>query len=276
MSACASIMLTFMALGQTGDTASTDAVRPQTSINFSFDALLAQPPSSWLDEPERYTSVLGFGTQSQRQIALETRLRWEGDHEHPINLEMLSAERSLYESTGVRVGRSTALLDGGIDANASALGEDTMAGYLQESGEFDLYDISLAMRALGNNELALNFISGFRAIRAHVGQTTRSTDADGNTYDTLHKRRGVVAVPVIGTGFEWHPTRAFSLEGSATTHAVDSSGTFLDLSAEARIQFTHNVDFVTGFQYVRSVMEVRDIEAELADGGLFARLQIRF
>ncbi|MBX3321590.1 MAG: hypothetical protein KF757_01230 [Phycisphaeraceae bacterium] len=278
MSAIVFMLLSVSLLGQPGEDAASQSEQP--AIAFTFDPLIDLSESGWMDLPPPFDPNLDggeFGTRGTVHLnPVSRRLRWDGQLIGPVNIELLAAERDLYEFSGVRVGRAMFLADGGFSDDTNTFGDESLYSILRDTGEFDLYDISLEMYTLGNDELALKMISGFRAIRAHVGQTTTSTDSGGNTISTYNKRRGMVAVPVVGAGVEWNPAPRFSLEGSAVSHAIDNQGTYLDLTAEAKIQFTHNIDFITGYQFVRSVMEVRDIEAELADNGLFARLQIRF
>lgn len=254
-----------------------DAGRTETSLQFSFDALLSQPATTWIDPPQLIDPTLGTSRGGGLATLLfTTGWSWSDDADAQVSLDFLVSEQSLYESTGVRVGRSTVLLDGGIEGQNEALSEDPLAGYLSESGEFDLYDISLRIDTLGNDEFGVHLLTGFRAIRAHVGTTSTSIDGSGNEVSTLRKRRGMVAIPVVGAGFQWNPRDEFTIGASASTHVVGDAATYVDLAAEATIRFTHNIGFVAGYQWLHSVMDVRDIEAELSDAGVFARLQIQF
>jgi hypothetical protein len=189
---------------------------------------------------------------------------------------LLAEDGSLFERSGLTVGRSTALRDGGIDGARSSLGGEQLAGYAEPGGEFDLYDISMRVGSIGTRRMGVEFITGFRAVEARVGRShSERTDA-GDMQTTLDLARGVVTIPIIGTGVHWQPSERVRLSGSASTHTMHDSATFYDLTAEAEIQLRPNVGFVAGYQYVRSAMEVRAVPAELDEEGLYARIQIRF
>lgn len=181
----------------------------------------------------------------------------------------------LLRSLGIRVGRSTALRDGGIDGEEGSVRSESLAGYAEPNGEYDLYEISMSVGQLGDEELGLSMLMGFRAIRADVGKVSVSQDRAGNTTTTYRQGQGVVAVPVVGAGVHWLLTDDVRFRGSAATHTI-SDATFFDLRAEAEIRLRYNVGLTAGYEFVHSALEVRRVRAELSEAGLFARLQIKF
>lgn len=183
--------------------------------------------------------------------------------------------RDVLGELGLKVSRDTALRDGGIGGEQGPSGSETLAGYAEPNGEFELYDISMRIGELRRKEVGLSLLAGFRAIRAEVGQVSVSQDRLGNTTTTYRDERGVVAVPVVGTGVFWNPNDQVQLRGGVSTHTI-SDATFFDLRAEAEIKLRYNVGLTAGYEYVHSVLEVRSVEARLDEAGLFARIQIKF
>lgn len=251
--------------------ASAQPERSESDLKLSFQTLLDRPAPvrpmvQWDQEPPEESGVLrmelpAFGGAGELDVREDAR--------------MFDERPDLLRSLGLHVERSTALRDGGIDSSRGALEADPLAGYAEPHGEFDLYDISMNVGQFGDRDLGLSLLTGFRAIRAEVGQVSVSQDRAGNTTTTYHEGQGVVAVPVIGTGVHWSPTDEIRLRGNASTHTI-SNATFFDLRAEAEIRLAYNVGLTAGYEYVRSAMEVRNVEAELSEAGLFARLQIKF
>lgn len=171
----------------------------------------------------------------------------------------------------LEVGRRTSLRDGGVDEAVTELGDETLAGYVESDGEFDLYDLALGWRAVPG-PVSFELLGGVKAIRADVGTVTQ--DGDGGT--TLQEAQGFVAVPVVGGSLRLALDERLSLVTSATTHALSDGATYLDATVEAALDFTANIGLTAGYQYVRSTLRVRDVDAELDQSGLFARLTIRF
>lgn len=198
-----------------------------------------------------------------------------GQADRRADADLFEQSASLLEQLGLSVGRTTALRDGGIDGTSASIRRDALAGFAEQSGEFDLYDISIPVGTLGSRELGLTFLTGFRAIRADVSRVSVSRDRSGNTITTLREGMGVVAVPVVGTGVHWNPNDALQITGGASTHTI-SDATYFDLRAQAEIRLRHNVGLTAGYEFVHSAMQVRDVDAELTEAGLFARIQIKF
>lgn len=246
----------------------------ETEVSLSFEDMLEltatvwypptvteSDPSAAIDQPLASVLLLGAGSIERADIRQDAALFDRPD--------------DLLHSLGISVGRSTALRDGGIDSSNGSISSHPLAGYAEPNGEFDLYDISMNVGQLGDEALGLSLLTGFRAIRADVGKVSVSQDRAGNTTTTYREGQGIVAVPVVGAGMHWLPTDAVEFRGSATTHTI-SDATFFDLRAEAEIRLRYNVRFTTGYEFVHSAMEVRNVEAELSEAGLFARLQIKF
>lgn len=243
----------------------------EAELKLSFQQLL--------DRPAPIRSVLLWDKEPIDQSgSMQMELSafgWAGELDVEEDARLFDERPDLLRSLGLHVERSTALRDGGIDSARGTLEADPLAGYAEPNGEFDLYDISMNVGQFGDRELGLSLLTGFRAIRADVGQVSVSQDRAGNTTTTYREGQGLVAVPVIGTGVHWSPTDQIRLRGNASTHTI-SNATFFDLRAEAEIRLAYNVGLTAGYEYVRSAMEVRNVDAELSEAGLFARLQIKF
>jgi len=249
------------------------------SVGLSFDALFTPTQSDWRHSKPLSDAVLVVES-SEEDSGLVVGYVWTDDQLAVSDLDQwLDENGSVLEGLGLSVGRSTALRDGGIDGASQSIAGPTgasLAGYSEAHGEFDLYDISMRIGSLGTKRMGIDFITGFRAVQARVGYTHSERTAAGDIQTTLDLARGVVAIPIVGTGIHWQPTESVRFSGSAATHTMSDSATFYDLSAEAEFKIRPNVGFVAGYQYVRSAMEVRNVPAELDQAGLFARIQIKF
>lgn len=256
-----------------GPAASPDAVA------LSFDALYQPTQSNWREAKPVGDAVL-VAASSDEETGLVVGYVWTDDQLAASDLDQwFEQNASVLEGLGLSVGRSTALRDGGIDGAAQSIAGQpgaALAGYAEASGEFDLYDISMKIGSLGTKRVGIEFITGFRAVQARVGRSHSERNEAGDMQTTLDVARGVVTIPIIGTGIHWQPNESVRFSGSAATHTMSDSATFYDLSAEAEFQIRPNVGFVAGYQYVRSAMDVRNVPAELDEAGLFARIQIKF
>ncbi len=245
-------------------------------LGLSFDGLFEPTQESWRVSVSADSPVLVSRTVEDDSGQLLGFL-WVKDELASTDLDQwLDEHVSILDQLGLSVGRSTSLRDGGIDGSWSSLGADTLAGYTERNGEFDLFDIDMRIGSLGSDRVGIDFVTGLRAVRARVGHTRSTRDASGTMRTTLDLGRGVVAIPIVGTGVHWQPNDSFRLSGAATTHTLSDQATYYDFSAEAEIRIMSNVGLIAGYQYVRSVMEVRNVPAELNEGGLFARIQINF
>jgi hypothetical protein len=192
-----------------------------------------------------------------------------------------SGDRGLADlGPGVRLsfGRPTTLRDGGIDGDRAQLddSDDRLWSFANASGEFDLYDMSLEWEAWKPGALAVSLIGGVRAIQADVGRVRESRGADGSLSTTLDQARGVVAVPVFGAGIRYDASDALSFNARASTHAGGDGEAFVGFTAETSLRLSPNIGLHAGYQSIRSVLEVRSVDAELSEEGVFARLTIEF
>ncbi len=256
-----------------------DAIVPMAQVGdpvtLSFDALYEPTQPNWRVSLADDAPVLIDSAKIADQYFIG--FLWIDDALAASDLDLWLVENSsVIDQLGLVVGRSTALRDGGIDGIGSSLGEEGIAGYAEGSGEFDLYDISVSVGSLGTERMGVDLITGLRAVKANVGHAHREQSANGATHTTLDVGRGVVAIPIVGTGLHWQPRDHVRLTGTASTHTISEQATFYDLTAEAEIKLRPNVGLVAGYQYVRSVMEVRNVPAELNEGGVFARIRIQF
>lgn len=246
-------------------------------VTLSFDSLYTPSQPHWRETVTIDMPVLIPSGDRVADANLVIGFMWVDDALASKDLDLwLTENASMIDDLGLIVGRSTVLRDGGIDGVSSTLGEEHLAGYAETSGEFDLYNISLLIGSLGSDRLGVDLITGLRAVQARVGHSFEESDTTGTMHTTLDIGRGVVAIPILGTGVYWQANELLRFSGSASTHTISQQATFYDLSAEAELRLRPNVGLVAGYQFVRSVMEVRNVPAELNEEGLFARIQIRF
>lgn len=265
------LSLCFVVAPSVGD----DGARDEP-LGLSFDGLYEPTQENWRVSVPTHSPVLVTRAVEDDSGQLLGFL-WVRDELASTDLDQwLDEHVSILDQLGLSVGRSTALRDGGIDGAWASMGADTLAGYTERNGEFNLYDIEVQVGSLGSERAGIDFVTGLRAVQARVGHTHNTRDASGVIRPTLDLGRGVVAIPIVGTGVHWQPNDTFRFSGAATTHTISEQATYYDFSAEAEIRIMSNVGLVAGYQYVRSVMEVRNVPAELNEGGLFARVQIKF
>lgn len=179
------------------------------------------------------------------------------------------------------VGRSTVLLDGGIGETGGAIADEVTrrerhAGYGHAAAEFDLYDLSLQWPAVSRGPMTLSLIGGLRAISAQAGQRVDERVAPGQTATSYDESRGLVTVPIVGTGVRVDLAEGLYLSGAAATHTIADGATLLDFTAQTGYELSPNVSVFAGYQLIRSSVDVGPIDAELDQEGLFARVRIRF
>lgn len=179
------------------------------------------------------------------------------------------------------VGRSTVLLDGGIGETGGAIADEATrrerhAGYGHAAAEFDLYDLSLQWPAVSRGPMTFSLIGGLRAISAQAGQRVDERVAPGQVVTSYDESRGLVTVPIVGTGVRVDLAEGLYLSGAAATHTIADGATLLDFTAQTGYEFSPNVAFFAGYQLIRSSVDVGPINAELDQEGLFARVRIRF
>ncbi len=253
-----------------------DTETPVGQLGLSFDGLYEPTQADWREGSIADTPVL-ISQTVEDDSGMVIGFLWTSDQLASTDLDLWLTEHvSILDQLGLTVGRSTALRDGGIDGAAGSLGTDTLAGYSERNGEFDLFDIEMRVGSLGTRRAGIDLITGLRAVRARVGNRRTGLDSTGTIRTTLDLGRGVVVIPIVGTGVHWQPSDSLRFSGAATTHTISEQATYYDLSAEAELRIMPNVGLVAGYQYVRSVMEVRNVPAELNEAGLFARIEINF
>jgi len=222
---------------------------------------------SWISqrfEIPQFNPSLRRLTQSDDPTFVET---WATHHSSKRGM-------ALNESLRFKVGRTTDLSDGNIAGSNGALNGDNdhVASITQSEGEYDIYDLSLQWDAFEAGDFSLSLMSGIKAIESNIAKRVR--DASGNTsIDSEHR---VTALPMIGSGVSWQITDDFSIRGSALTHPIESGDTLIDFNAATDLRIARNVDFVAGYRIIRSSFGVGNVDTELTQEGLFARLQISF
>ncbi len=192
-----------------------------------------------------------------------------------ISLTSPSDGLTLGSSIRFDVGRSTALRDGGIAGSHGTVltdsPDDQLPSIAQSEGEYDLYDLTLSWEAVSTGPFQLNLISGVKAIDGNINKRVTT-----NGVTTLQDARRVAALPIIGTGIQWHINDRFSISGSAQTHPINGSGSIVDINAMTAYSITDSMDLSIGYSMIRSTFDIGAVGTELSQEGLFARLQIRF
>lgn len=198
--------------------------------------------------------------------------------DRPLALEHADADDP---DVSLNVGRSTVLVDGGIGDTGTALPDEEVRrerqhSYAQGDAEFDLYDLSLEWPAVSSGPMTLSLIGGLRAISAQAGQRVDQQVSPGQIASTYDESRGLITVPIVGTGVRVDLGDGVYLAGAAATHTIPEGATLLDFTAQTGVEFSRNVAFFAGYQMIRSSVDVGAINAELDQEGLFARLRVRF
>lgn len=209
-------------------------------------------------------------------------LRRSTQGEHPLSIESWALHPSdrrglaLSDSLRFKVGRTTDLSDGNIAGSTGGLGNngnnDHIASIAQSEGEYDIYDLTLQWDAIEAGPVRFSLLSGVKAIEANIAK--RVADASGNT--SIESEHRVAALPMVGSGLNWQISEDFSIQGSATTHPIESGDALIDFNAATNLRITRNIGFVAGYRIIRSAFDVGDVSTELTQEGLFARLQISF
>ena len=241
-------------------------------VNISAEELMAMRASgidpSWISsrfEIPEFNPSLRRQTQGDNPLLVES---WATHHSDERGI-------ALSDSLRFKVGRTTDLSDGNIAGSNGTLGGDGnehIASITQSEGEYDLYDLSLQWDAIEAGDVKLSLMSGMKAIEANIAK--RVTDGSGNT--TIDSAHRVTALPMVGSGVSWQITDDLSIRGTALTHPVDSGNALIDFNAATSLRITRNVGFVAGYRIIRSSFAVDNIDTELTQEGLFARLQISF
>ena len=186
--------------------------------------------------------------------------------------QQVSGSDGLGVAPGLRfhAGRAAGLATGGVNGETAESGR--VHGFVDAGGtRFDLYDISLRWDAFDPGPFTVTLLGGVRAIDAQTGIAPESPDplAAGD-------QRDVVAVPVVGGGLRWNLASGVYFSGTAATHTLDNSGTFVGLTAETGIEISPRVGVFAGYHYIRSALDSESFANELSQEGMFARLEIRF
>lgn len=217
-------------------------------------------PLAWLD------GVLPSTELARRAVSGEIGLTFA----LPETAPGMSQNLTLAPGLHFHAGRAAGFANAGIDHESAETGR--VHGFVDAGGtRFDLYDISLRWDAFDPGPFTVTLLGGVRAIDAQTGVAPESADplAAGDMRD-------VVAVPVVGGGLRWEVADGFYFAGSAATHTLDTSGTFIGLTAETGITLSPRVGVFAGYQYIRSALNVDSLADELSQEGVFARLEIRF
>ncbi len=167
--------------------------------------------------------------------------------------------------------RDTRLVDGGFGTTPQV--DETAASLYESPGErFDRYGLSLEWAAAGaDRPVQWLLLGGLQAIRADI----RRLDPASASLE-LAEARGMVTVPTVGTGVRWSPTDHIDLSTVASMQTGLGDADLVDIIASAAIRFSPFVDLSAGYQFLRSEMEVEDLDTRLNREGVFAKLTIRF
>lgn len=219
-------------------------------------------PLAWLD------GLLPSAAVARQAVAGEIGVTFA----LPDKQTRFSESGDLGVAPGLRfhAGRATGFATGGVDGQTAETGR--VHGFVDAGGtRFDLYDISLRWDAFDPGPFTVTLLGGVRAIDAQTGIAPESPDPL-NAGD----QRDVVAVPVVGGGLRWNLADGVYFSGTAATHTLDTSGTFVGLTAETGIELSPRVGVFAGYHYIRSALDVESFADELSQEGVFARLEINF
>ncbi|MEZ6241879.1 MAG: hypothetical protein R3B57_02450 [Phycisphaerales bacterium] len=195
-------------------------------------------------------------------------------------VRMLRTERSPFELAPrlrIEFSRPTQLRDGGVSGDQSALGADRLAAFSDNRGDIDLYNIALRWDAFRPGPLTFSFIGGVQAVQADIVGQVREYDSSGNVVSTrLDDAYGIAAVPVFGGGIRWDVSDRFYISGAAQTQTIPDGASLLDVTAQTGLDLSPTVGLRAGYQYLRTTVQVQNLDASLSVSGVFARLEIAF
>jgi hypothetical protein len=218
-------------------------------------------------------------SQSYALPSFDPNLHRATQEDHPIYVESWATHNSngrglrLDDDLRFKVGRTTDLSDGNISGSQGALGgDDQVASITQSEGEYDLYDLSLEWDAIRTGDVEFSVLSGLKAIEANIAKRVKYASGD-TQIDSEHR---VTLMPMVGSGVRWQISDDLSISGSAITHPIESGDALIDFNAATDLRISRNVGFVAGYRIIRSSFGVGNVDAELTQEGLFARLQISF
>ena len=169
----------------------------------------------------------------------------------------------------VEFGRDTALIDGGFGTPAAP--DEIASPYIESPGErFERFNLDLEWTPMARNaSIQWLVLSGVQAVRADISRLDSASLA-------LNQARGLVAVPMIGTGVRWQPTDGMVFSTTAATQSIEQSAGVLDLSFNAEFRLSRTVGLTAGYEIFESDMVVDDLRTSLDREGVFAKLTIRF
>jgi hypothetical protein len=175
--------------------------------------------------------------------------------------------------TGLRPG--TLRAGGGIAFNHDA-NLTPNHGHTGPSGSFAIYDVGVRLigtefGAQTHSPVGIDFVGGLNAVHASVRAERGAAFSSGS-----RDAEGFVAIPVVGTRISWSPSDWFQLSGRATTQAIDTGGSIMDLEALATLTLTESIDLEAGYQDIRGTFDVRGVNATLDESGVFARIRVQF
>jgi len=208
-------------------------------------------------------ALLLFLPRSTDPDAAAERLAALATHDHLSQPELVVTTRDRAEFTAALGARAPF----SVRIPAEMGGASLIGGRLCTFGESPII-YSRWRGSDGDAELSLSLHSGVRAVQADLARSTGGGD--------LEEARGVVAIPVVGTGVRWNMGEGLSLSGRASTDPEGGAQSHLDVLGEATISPLAGVLFSAGYRFMRSNLEVEGVETDLSREGVFARLEIRF
>ncbi len=194
--------------------------------------------------------------------------------------ELLRTDQSPFELAPrlrLEFSRPTQLRDGGVNGEHSAFGVGQLSAFADDRGEIDLYDIAFRWDAVSQGPVTFSLIGGVKAVAADIVNEVGEYDVSGNLVSTrLDDAYGIAPVPVFGGGVRWDVSDTFYISGAAQTHTIPDGASLLDLTAQTGLDFSPNVGLRAGYQYLRTTVQVQNLDASLSVSGVFARLEITF
>jgi hypothetical protein len=138
-------------------------------------------------------------------------------------------------------------------------------------GQVHMLDAGLNWNIDPVDAVRVSFEGGVRTLAqsdqaAANGADISPADLDGN----------FVTQPVMGAAVRWSLTNWAYIEGSATGNLMDVAGTYLDLTAQAGVNFTPRTGLVAGYRFLDASFNTSGDRSTLSQDAVFAGLQIRY
>ncbi len=261
------------------DTPASDADQAATLDNPSLSLTTGAADATDPDQHAHAAHAAGDSFAPREGTAVLGVSGFDAPRSDPLD-ELLRSERSPLElapSLRIEFSRPTQLRDGGVSGDAGALRPDRLSAFADDRGDIDLYNVAFRWDAVSRGPITLSLMGGVQAVQANIVGRVGEYDSDGNLVSSrLDDAQGVAPVPVVGGGVRWDVSEKFFIAGAAQTHTIPDGASLLDLTAQTGLDLSPTVGLRAGYQYLRTTVQVQDLDASLSVSGLFARLEIAF